>query len=115
MPCGARGRDAAVRHRRCARRVAPRGAATRRRRGLQSPLRAGRDTASSREDLIGGRIRADRSEMIALLVLGFVLFWATLMRALLVKAALLPAPCPGCGLRLERSALGEPVCRCHGF
>jgi hypothetical protein len=45
-------------------------------------------------------------------VVALVLFWATLMRALLVKADLLPATCARCGLRFERRALGEPVCRC---
>jgi hypothetical protein len=46
------------------------------------------------------------------LVLGLVLFWATLMRALFVKANLLPATCGRCGLHFERRSLGEPVCRC---
>jgi hypothetical protein len=40
--------------------------------------------------------------------------WATLMRALLVKAAVLPATCTRCGLALERRALGEAVCHGHG-
>jgi hypothetical protein len=48
------------------------------------------------------------------LVLALVLFWATLMRALFVKAQILPATCARCGLRLERRAMGEPVCRCGG-
>jgi hypothetical protein len=48
------------------------------------------------------------------LVLSLVLFWATLMRALFVKADLLPATCARCGLRFERRALGERVCRCDG-
>lgn len=47
------------------------------------------------------------------LVLALVLFWATLMRALFVKANLLPATCARCGLRIERAHLGQPVCRCH--
>ncbi|MES1246441.1 MAG: hypothetical protein ABUS54_02055 [Actinomycetota bacterium] len=51
--------------------------------------------------------------MSAPLVIVFVLFWATLMRALFVKADLLPATCARCGLRFERRSLGEPVCRCH--
>jgi hypothetical protein len=51
--------------------------------------------------------------MAAPLVLALVLFWASLMRALFVKADLLPATCPRCGLRLERQALGEQVCACH--
>jgi hypothetical protein len=48
------------------------------------------------------------------LVLALVLFWATLMRALFVKADLLPATCARCGLRFERRAMGERVCRCDG-
>ena len=48
------------------------------------------------------------------LVLSLVLFWATLMRALFVKADLLPPTCARCGLRFERRALGERVCCCHG-
>jgi hypothetical protein len=52
--------------------------------------------------------------MQAPLVFCLVLFWATLMRALFVKAHLLPATCTRCGLRFERRALGEPVCRCGG-
>ena len=52
--------------------------------------------------------------MHGLLILCLVLFWATLMRALFVKAHLLPATCARCGLRFERRALGDPVCRCGG-
>jgi hypothetical protein len=52
--------------------------------------------------------------MTGLLFLALVLLCATLMRALFVKADLLPATCARCGLRFERRALGEPVCRCHG-
>jgi hypothetical protein len=48
------------------------------------------------------------------LVLALVLFWATLMRALFVKANILPPTCARCGLRFERSSLGEQVCRCDG-
>ncbi len=43
----------------------------------------------------------------------YVLLWATLMRALLVGARILPRTCARCGLRFERHALGERVCRCH--
>jgi hypothetical protein len=39
--------------------------------------------------------------------------WATLMRALLVKAQVLPATCARCGLAYERRTLGESVCDCH--
>jgi hypothetical protein len=47
-----------------------------------------------------------------LLVPYFVL-WATLMRALLVRAKIAPAMCARCGLKLERTQLGEQICRCH--
>jgi hypothetical protein len=47
--------------------------------------------------------------------IAYVLLWATLMRALLVKARLLPATCARCGRLFERSSLGQPVCTCdHG-
>jgi hypothetical protein len=44
----------------------------------------------------------------------YVLLWGTLMRTLLVRANFLPPTCARCGLRFERRALGEPVCRCSG-
>jgi hypothetical protein len=42
----------------------------------------------------------------------YLVFWATLMRALLVRAKVLPPSCAHCGLPFERRALGERVCRC---
>ena len=39
--------------------------------------------------------------------------WATLMRALLVKAQVLPPTCARCGLAYERRTLGETVCHCN--
>jgi len=51
--------------------------------------------------------------MQAPLVAGFVLFWASLMRALFVKAQILPGTCGRCGLPSERRGLGQPVCHCH--
>jgi hypothetical protein len=44
--------------------------------------------------------------------IGFLLLWATLMRALFVRARILPPTCARCGLRYERSVLGERVCTC---
>ncbi len=52
--------------------------------------------------------------MQGLLVLSFLLFWATLMRALFVRAQILPATCGRCGLPLERRGLGDTICRGHG-
>jgi hypothetical protein len=43
----------------------------------------------------------------------YLVLWATLMRALLVKARVLPPTCARCGLAYERRALGETVCSCH--
>ena len=39
-------------------------------------------------------------------------FWAALMRALFVRAQLLPATCGRCGMRLERHELVAPICSC---
>ena len=46
------------------------------------------------------------------LVLPYLALWATLMRALLVRAEVLPPTCARCGLRYERGQLGEVVCSC---
>ena len=46
------------------------------------------------------------------LFMPYFALWAALMRALLVKAAVLPATCARCGLRYERQHLGETVCSC---
>lgn len=46
------------------------------------------------------------------IALPYLILWITLMRALLVAAAILPATCARCGLRLERGHLGETVCSC---
>jgi hypothetical protein len=48
------------------------------------------------------------------LILPYFVLWATLMRALLVKANIVPPSCGRCGRKLERRELGEPVCRCAG-
>jgi len=55
----------------------------------------------------------DKRDMTGTLILPYFVMWATLMKALLVKANLVPPSCARCGERLERRQLGEPVCRCH--
>jgi len=45
-------------------------------------------------------------------ILPYLALWVALMRALLVRAAILPATCARCGLRYERRALGEVICSC---
>ena len=47
------------------------------------------------------------------LVVLYVFLWLTLMRALLVRAQVLPATCTRCGLAYERRALGETICSCR--
>jgi hypothetical protein len=46
------------------------------------------------------------------LLLPYVALWASLMRALLVQAQIAPPLCGRCGLKLERSQLGETICHC---
>jgi hypothetical protein len=43
----------------------------------------------------------------------YLVLIATLMRALAVRAKVAAALCARCGLRLERSELGERVCTCN--
>jgi hypothetical protein len=45
-------------------------------------------------------------------VVAYFALWTSLMRALFVRAQLLPATCARCGLKLERRELGETVCNC---
>ena len=47
------------------------------------------------------------------LLVPYLVFSAALMRALLVRARIAPPLCGRCGLKLERSSLGETICRCH--
>jgi hypothetical protein len=47
------------------------------------------------------------------MVVTYLVHWATLMRALLVRAQIAPPLCGRCGLKLERSQLGESICSGH--
>jgi hypothetical protein len=47
------------------------------------------------------------------LVVPYLVLWAALMRALLVRARIAPPLCARGGQKLERSQLGEQICRCH--
>ena len=55
---------------------------------------------------------ADTGGMTGQLLVPYMVLWAALMRALLVRAKIAPPMCARCGLKLERSQLGEAVCRC---
>ena len=47
------------------------------------------------------------------LIVAYLVFSATLVRALAVQTKLAAPTCSHCGEKLERRALGEPVCRCR--
>jgi hypothetical protein len=55
----------------------------------------------------------DTQCMTSQLLVPYLVLWAALMRALLVRARIAPALCGHCGLKLERSQLGETICRGH--
>lgn len=59
------------------------------------------------------RRAADTRPVTGQLVVPYLVLWAALMRALLVRAQIAPPLCGRCGLKLERSQLGESICRCH--
>jgi predicted Zn-ribbon and HTH transcriptional regulator len=46
------------------------------------------------------------------LLLAYAVLWATLLRALLVRARVIPPTCPRCGYAFERSELGQQICSC---
>ena len=46
------------------------------------------------------------------LAIPYLILWAAMMRALLVRAQILPATCNRCGRPYERRELGETVCSC---
>jgi hypothetical protein len=46
------------------------------------------------------------------MILPYLVFAATLMRALAVKADIAPPSCSHCGRPRERRHLGEQICRC---
>jgi hypothetical protein len=45
-------------------------------------------------------------------LLAYAALWATLLKALLVRARLIPQSCTRCGRLFERRELGQPVCGC---
>lgn len=46
-------------------------------------------------------------------VVPYAVLWFAMMRALLVRAEILPPTCARCGHRYERRNLGETVCSCE--
>jgi len=51
--------------------------------------------------------------MTAQLVLAYAVLWATLFKALLARARVIPPECARCGLVVERHELGQQICRCN--
>ena len=48
-----------------------------------------------------------------MLAAAYLMFWISLMRALLVRAEVVAPMCARCGLKYERESLGARVCRCN--
>ncbi len=51
--------------------------------------------------------------MTAQLLVGYTVLWATLFKALLSRARVIPSQCSRCGQLFERHELGQPVCTCN--
>lgn len=50
--------------------------------------------------------------MNAQLLVGYAVLWVVLIKTLLVRARIVPAQCPRCGLHYERQELGGTICTC---
>ena len=51
--------------------------------------------------------------MNAQLLVGYAALWIVLVKALFVRARVIPPECHGCGRHLERRVLGGVICNCH--
>ncbi|HUP33727.1 MAG TPA: hypothetical protein VM184_11875 [Gaiellaceae bacterium] len=51
--------------------------------------------------------------MNAQLFVGYAVLWIVLLKALLVRARVIPPECPRCGLLFERRGLGGEICGCE--
>jgi hypothetical protein len=50
--------------------------------------------------------------MTAQLMVSYAVLWATLFKALLARARVIPSECARCGMLYERRELGQSICRC---
>ena len=50
--------------------------------------------------------------MNAQMVVGYAVLWVVLMKALFIRAKVIPAECPRCGQLFERRELGGAICSC---
>jgi hypothetical protein len=46
------------------------------------------------------------------LLIGYAVLWVVLLKALLMRARVIPAECGRCGLLFERRELGQTICAC---
>ncbi|MDF2750580.1 MAG: hypothetical protein K0T00_1756 [Gaiellaceae bacterium] len=51
--------------------------------------------------------------MNAQLLVGYAALWIVLVKALFVRARVIPPECHRCGRHLERRELGGVICNCH--
>ncbi len=51
--------------------------------------------------------------MNAQLLVSYAVLWIVLIKALFMRARVLPAECPRCGRLYERRELGGAICRCE--
>ena len=50
--------------------------------------------------------------MNAQVLLGYAVLWVVLIKALFVRARVIPSECPRCGRLFERRELGGTICSC---
>ena len=51
--------------------------------------------------------------MNAQMIVGYAVLWVVLMKALFMRASVIPAACARCGLLFERRELGGAICSCN--
>ena len=47
------------------------------------------------------------------MIVGYAVLWIVLMKALFVRARVIPAECTRCGRLFERRELGGAICTCN--
>lgn len=52
--------------------------------------------------------------MNAQMVVSYAVLWVVLIKALFVRARVIPPECPRCGQLFERRQLGGAICSCGG-
>jgi hypothetical protein len=76
-------------------------------------LVAARDGEAPLQDFEG---RVDTSQCMSMngqLLVGYAVLWVVLLKALFMRAGVVRAECPRCGLLFERRELGAAICTCE--